>query len=137
MRRRAASNRIELHATGLIDAQQAAIDLLARCAQRRGARKVVSCLGKAMGCRRDLGVNQRRAKRLVYACELRGERFQTIERVQVAEKLRRQILVIDNRLRSAGKAWVLRKPCPGATARAFQVDRGDLAVGCARQIRLG
>ena len=35
-------DRMELYATGLIDRQQVAIDFLARCAQRRGTREVIS-----------------------------------------------------------------------------------------------
>src|SRR5262249_1046262 len=41
-------HRIEVHATGLIDAQRATSDLLTRCAQRRRTSEVVSRLGKAM-----------------------------------------------------------------------------------------
>ena len=97
---------------------------------------MVSCIVKAMHCRSDLGLNKRCAKRVVHACELRGERFQTVECVQIAEKLRRQTLVIDNRLGNAREARVLRETCPCATARALQVDRGNLPVGRARQVRL-
>src|SRR5262245_10206890 len=98
---------------------------------------MVSCLGKPMHCRSNLSLNKRRAKRVICACELRGERFQTIERIKIAEKLRHQILVIDNRLRGAEDARVLREPRPCTTARALQVDRGDLPVGRSRQVRLG
>jgi hypothetical protein len=43
-------HRIEIHATGLIDAQRATIDLLPRSVHQRGAYEVVSCIGKAMHC---------------------------------------------------------------------------------------
>ena len=125
-------HRIELHATCLIDRQRVALDRLARSAHQRGAREVASCIVEAMHCRSDLGVNERCARRVVHACELRGERFQTVECVQIAEKLRGQTLVVDNRLGNARAARVLRETCPCATARALQVDRGDLPVGRGR-----
>jgi hypothetical protein len=54
-------HRIELHATGLIDRQRLALDGLARSSNQRGTREMASCIGKAMGCRSDLGVNKRYA----------------------------------------------------------------------------
>src|SRR5215471_1180136 len=39
------------------------------------------------------------------------------------------MLFIDNRLGNAREARVLCETCPCATARALQVDRGDLPVG--------
>ena len=122
-------HRVELHATCLIDRQRVALDCLARSAHQRGTREVASCIVEAMRCRSDLGLNKRCARRVVHACELRGERVQTVERVQIAEKLRCQTLLIDNRLGNARAARVLRETCPCATARALQVDRGDLPVG--------
>src|SRR5262245_36850100 len=90
---------------------------------------MVSGIGKAMHCGGNLGMNKRRAKRTVRACELRGEHLQAIEGIQIAEKLSCQALVSDNRLRNARAVRVLCETCPGATARALQIDRGDLAVG--------
>jgi hypothetical protein len=107
-----------------------AFDLLARSAHQRGTREVASCIVESMYGRSDLGVNKRRAKRVVHACELRGERIQTVKRVQIAEKLCCQTLITDNRLGSAREARVLRETCPCATARALQFDRGNLPVGC-------
>src|SRR5262245_56324327 len=82
-------HRIEIHAAGLIDRQRMALDCLARSAHLRRTREVASCIVEAMHCRGDLSVNKRRAKRVVHACKLRGERIQTVEGVQLAEKLRR------------------------------------------------
>ena len=85
------------------------LDCLARSTQSpRHARGGLG-IGEAMHCRRDLGLNERCAKRVVHACELRGERIQTVECVQIAEKLRCQTLVIDNRLGNARAARVLRE----------------------------
>ena len=81
-----------------------------------------------MHCRSDLGVNECRARRVVHPCELRSESLQTVECVQIAEKLRCQTLLIDNRLGDTRSARVLFETCPCATARALQVDRGDLPV---------
>ena len=123
-------HRVEFDATRLIDRQSLALDGIARATQQRGAREVASGLGKAMCRRSDLGLHQRCAIRVVYVGELRGERIQTVECVQVTEKLRCKMLVLDDRLGSSREAWVAGEPGPGATARALQVDRGDLPIGC-------
>jgi hypothetical protein len=74
-------------------------------------------------------VNKLSARRVVDACELRGERIQTLERIQIAEKLHCQTLFVGNRLGNAREARVLRKTCPCTAARVLQIDRGDLPVG--------
>ena len=122
-------HRIELDAARLIDRQQVALDRLERCAHLCGTRQVASCVAEAMRCRSDLGLNKRRAGRAFHACELRGERIQAVERIQIAKKLCCQMLSGDNGLGDAWKAGVLSETCPGATARTLQVDRGDLPVG--------
>jgi hypothetical protein len=63
---------------------------------------------------------------------LRRERFQAIERLQIAHKLRRQILAKDNRLRGAGEARVSHETRPFGAARAVQIDRRDRPIGRAR-----
>ena len=93
-----------------------------------GAREVAACIVEAMRRRSDLGLNERCARRVVHERELRGELVQTVECVQVAEKLRRQTLVIDNLLGNARPVRVLRETCPCATSCALQVDRGDLPI---------
>src|SRR5215470_19414037 len=122
-------HRVELHATRLIDRQRVALDCLARSAHQRRTRKMASCIVKAMYRRSDLGFDKRCAKRIVRARKLRGECLQTVERIQIAKILRRQTLLVDNRLGRAGEARVLGKARPCATARAVKVDRGDLPVG--------
>src|SRR5882762_2304005 len=93
---------------------------------------MTSCVVEAMHCRSDLGVNKRRTKRIVHECELRGEGLQTVEGVQIAEELRCQTFFINNLLGDARAARVLCQTCPCATARALQVDRGDLPVSRGR-----
>ena len=105
-------HRIELHATGLIDRQRVALDGLARCAEKRRAREVASGIVEAMHGRRDLGLNERCAIRVVHACELRGECLQPVECVQIAEKLRGQTLMIDNRLGDARQRAGLARNVP-------------------------
>ena len=60
--------------------------------------------------------------------KLPGQHLQAIERGQIAKELRDHALQIDKRLRDARRAGVLRKACPCAPARAFQIDRGNLSV---------
>ena len=72
-------------------------------------REVVARIAEAMRRRSDLGLNERCARRVVYLGELRGERVQTVECVQVAEKLRGQTLVVDNRFGNAREARVVRE----------------------------
>src|SRR5262249_2326660 len=91
--------------------------------------EMASCRGEAMHRRSDFSFDKRCAKRLVPAGELRGEHLQTVERVQVAKKLRCKTLLVDNRFGNAFEGRVLRETCPCTTARTLQVDRGDLAVG--------
>src|SRR5262245_62136937 len=67
--------------------------------------------------------------RVIHTSELRGECLQTVKGTQVPQKLRRKTLVIDDRLGNTRAASVLSKTCPCATARALQVDRGDLPIG--------
>ena len=81
-----------------------------------------------MNCRSDLGLNKRSATRVLHACELRGQSLQAVEGAQIAEKLRCQTLLIDNRLDNARKARVLGETGPCAAARALEIDCGDLSV---------
>jgi hypothetical protein len=59
----------------------------------------------------------------------RRARIQAVERIQIAKKLRCQMLSGDNGLSDAWKAGVLSETCPCATALTLRVDRGDLPVG--------
>lgn len=111
-----------------VDRQRAAPDRLAWSAHQRVARQVASCIFEAMHCRSHLGVNKRCARRGVHACELPGERIQTVQCVQIAEKLRRQTLSIDERLVAGGQEW---SNCTIAVTRdsgaAFRLSRPVLS----------
>jgi hypothetical protein len=95
---------------------------------------MVPCIGKAMRCRSNLGLNERSAKGVVYARELRGESVQAVEGIKIAEKLHGQAFLIDNRLGKSPAAWISREADPGTEARAFQVNCGDLSI-CRRGTR--
>src|SRR5262249_7657567 len=105
-----------------------ALDCLTRSAHLRPSREVASCILEAMHRRSDFGMNKRRAIGVVHAGELRGERFQTVECIEIAEKLRHQTLLIDNRLGNTREARVVDETRPCGTPRALQVDHGDLPV---------
>src|SRR5262249_50755935 len=115
-------HRIEFHAAGLVDRQRVALDLLARSAHLRPSREMPSCIVEAMHGGSALGMHKRRAIGVVHARELRGERFETVESVEIAEKLRYQTLLIDNRLGNAREARLSDETRPCATPRALQVD---------------
>jgi hypothetical protein len=68
----------------LIDRQRLALDSLAGRACPRGTREVAAGIVEAMRSRSDLGLNKGRTRRVVRACELQGERIQTVEHVQIA-----------------------------------------------------
>ena len=121
-------HRIEIDTTCLIDRQRVPLDGLARCAHPCGAREVASCIVEAMPRRSDLGLHERCSRRVVYLRELRGELLQTVECVQIAEKLCGETFVIDNLLGNPWALRVLREACPCAASCAFQVDRGDLPI---------
>jgi len=73
-------------------------------------------------------MHKRCARRVVHASELPGEHIQSVKCIQIAEKLSRETLLVDDFLDEAWQAWVLREPCPGAMACAFEVDRSDFPV---------
>src|SRR5262249_31217147 len=120
---------LELDATGLIDRERLALDSVTGATQPRGPHKVVSGIGEAMRRRRDLGLNQRGARRVVDPGEFGGERIQAIECVRIAEGLDYHALEVDHRFGDAGELRVTLESCPFTAARALQVDRGDLPVG--------
>ena len=122
-------HRIEVDATCLIDCQRMTLDLLARPPPQSGSCKVGASIGEAMHRGRDLGANQRCAKRVVDACELRRDRIHAIQCVQITEKLRRDTLALDDRFDRTRKARVPGETCPCPPTRTLQVDRRDLAVG--------
>src|SRR4029450_5749883 len=81
-------HRIEVRATRLIDRQRVALDCLARSARPRRTCEMASCVVKAMFRGSDLCMHKRCAERVVLACEFQGQRIQTVEGVQMAEKWR-------------------------------------------------
>src|SRR4030095_7847419 len=105
----------------LIDRQGVPLDVLARCAEPRGTRELAARVGEAMNRRRDLGAHQRSSIRVVYQRELRGQRLETAESLQIAEKLRGDTLVIDDRFGGTRPAHVSRETCPRGDPRALQV----------------
>jgi hypothetical protein len=87
---------------------------------------VASCIVEAMRRRRDLGLNERGARRVVHARELRGER----SRRSSASRSPRNCAPdarVDNASARPGGAGLARN-VPSAAARALQVDRGDLPI---------
>jgi hypothetical protein len=119
----------ELYAACLVDRQQFTLDSLARRPQELGTRQLTPRVLETMRRRSDLGVHKRCPKRIVHPGEFYGKPFKTVERIDIAEKLRSQTLVIQDRFGETGRAGVLRKPCPCAAARAFQVYRSDVSIG--------
>ena len=83
----------------------------------------------------DLRRDERGLRRFrIGASELTDENFESVERSQVAEELRRQPLLFDDVLRDA---WPLRRvpePAPGLLACALQIDGGDVAGRRRRKI---
>ena len=105
-----------------------ALDRVARSAKRRGPRQVATCVVEAMHGRSDLRVHERCARRVIGACESRGERLEAVEGVEVPEELRGQAFMIDNHLGNTRSARISRETRPRAAPCAGQIDRGDLAV---------
>ena len=66
---------------------------------------------------------------MVDARELPRERIETVEGVHIAKELRRETLHIGYGLSSSRRPRILRETQPRTTARALEIDCGNLAVG--------
>src|SRR5215471_8807351 len=90
-------------------------------------------VGKAMGHRGDLSLDQRRARRRrIQLDQFLDQVLKAVERKDIARELGRQLLVLNNALGDPMLQWVLKKAVPGSPAYALKIDGSDLAVGCRR-----
>ena len=124
-------HRAEVQPACLVDAQTQALHIVRRrSATEFGLREIVPRVGKTMQHRGDLRLDQRRARRSgIRLDELPRQGLDAVERRQVADKLRRELLLLDEGFGDPGLQRVLKEPAPRAQARALQVDDGNLAVG--------
>jgi hypothetical protein len=60
--------------------------------------------------------------------EFIGKHFETVERRQITDELRCQLLLLDNQLRDARLLRRAPESIPGPLARTLQIDDGDVAI---------
>jgi hypothetical protein len=123
-------HRAEVFPAGLVDAQAQAIRIIGRrSATELGLREIVSRVRKAMQHRGDLRLDQRCARRTrIQLDDLPCQRINAVQRRQVTNKLRRELLLLDEGLGDSGLQWILKESAPGAQAGALQIDNGNLAI---------
>ena len=63
-----------------------------------------------------------------YADELVDQYVETVERIQVAEKLRRQLFLFDDALCDPRPLRCFPEPAPGLLTRALQIVDGDVTI---------
>jgi len=116
---------------GLVDAQGEAIgDVRWRAARHRHG-KALSRVREPMRQAGRLCRDQRRPRRLRFTLpQLVREHLETIECGEVARELRRQLLLLDDRLGDSRLLGRAPEPIPGALPCAFQVDGGDVPCRC-------
>src|SRR5215471_21547515 len=111
---------IEVHPARLIDIESQSADFFRWRPVLLSTGEKAPRLRESMRHRGDLRLDQRGAGRLrIDLAELSRQRLQAIKCRYVADELRRQALVINNRLGDPIMPGILKEPTPGPPARAL------------------